>query len=89
MFGDTENEIIKLSSTIEEAHASVSEKIEAEVTQTSEAMAQIREHVVHKFRDVSGDMQQVRRNADGITNVNAALGELQNKVASGNSSTPQ
>ena len=67
----------------------MSEKIEAEVTQTSEAMAQIREYVDDKFRDVSGDMQQVRRNADEISKVNAALGELQNKVASGNSNTPQ
>jgi len=34
-------------------------------------------------------MQQVRRNADEISKVNATLGELQNKLASGNSSTPQ
>ncbi len=86
---DNKNEVIKLSSTTEEVYASVSEKIEAEVTQTSEAIAQIREYVDDKFRAVSGDMQQVRRNADEISKVNAALGQLQNKLASGNSTTPQ
>jgi len=34
-------------------------------------------------------MQQVRRNADEISKVNAMLGELQNKLASGNSNIPQ
>jgi len=34
-------------------------------------------------------MQQDRRNADKISKVNATLGELQNKLASGNSNTPQ
>jgi hypothetical protein len=34
-------------------------------------------------------MQQVRRNADEISKVNVMLGELQNKLASGNSNTPQ
>jgi hypothetical protein len=44
-------------------------------------MAQIREYVNDKFRTVSGDMKQVRRNADEISKVNATLGELQNKLA--------
>ena len=34
-------------------------------------------------------MRQVTKNADEISNVQATLGELQNKVASGSSSTPQ
>ena len=83
---DNKNEVIKLSSTIDEVYASVSEKTETNVTQTREA---IREYVDDKFRAVSGDMQQVRRNADEISKVNATLGELQNKLASGNSNTPQ
>jgi ElaB/YqjD/DUF883 family membrane-anchored ribosome-binding protein len=83
---DNKNEVIKLSSTIDEVYASVSEKTETNVTQTREA---IREYVDDKFRAVSGDMQQVRRNADEISKVNAMLGELQNKLASGNSNIPQ
>jgi hypothetical protein len=86
---DNENEVIKLSATIDEVYASVSEKIDTDVTQTRETMAQFREYVDDKFRAVSGDMQQVRRNADEISKVNATLGELQNKSASGNSNTPQ
>ena len=53
---DIENEVIKLSSTIEEVSTSVSEKIFTEVTQTSEAVAKIREYVDDKFRAASGDM---------------------------------
>jgi hypothetical protein len=85
---DNENEVIKLSCTIDEVCASVSEKIDKNVTQTRES---IREYVDDKLRAVSGDtcMQQVRRNADEISKVNATLGELQNKLASGNSNTPQ
>ena len=67
----------------------VSEKTDTVVTQTREAVVQIREYVDDKFRVVSGDMQQVRRNADEISKVNATLVELQNKLASGNSNTPQ
>ena len=40
---DNKNELVKLSPTIDDAHASVSEKIDTVVTQTREAMAQIRE----------------------------------------------
>jgi hypothetical protein len=86
---DNENDVSKLSSTIDEVYASVSEKTDTVVTQTREAMVQIREYVDDKFRAVSGDMQQVRRNADEISKVNATLGEMQNKLASGNSNTPQ
>jgi len=86
---DNENELVKLSSTTDEVYASVSEKIDTDVTQIREAMAQIREYVDDKFRAVSGDMQQVRRNADEISKVNATLGEPQNKLASGNSNTAQ
>ena len=53
---DIENEVIKLSSTIEEVSTSVSEKIFTEVTQTREAVAKIREYVDDKFRAASGDM---------------------------------
>ena len=86
---DNENERVKLSSTIDEVYANVSEKIDTDVTQTREAMAQIREYVDDKFRTVSGDMQQVRRNADEISKVNVTLGELKNKLALGNYNTPQ
>jgi len=86
---DNENELVNLLSTIDEVYASVSEKIDTDVTQTTEAMAQIREYVGDKFRAVLGDMQQVRRNADEISKVNATLGELQNELASGNSHNPQ
>jgi len=34
-------------------------------------------------------MQEVRRNADEISKVNVTLGELQNKLTSGNYNTPQ
>jgi hypothetical protein len=77
------------SSTIDEVYASVSEKIDTNVTHTGEAMVKVREYVDDKFRAVSGDMQQVREIADEISKVNATLGELQNKLASGNSNTPQ
>ena len=40
---DNENELVKLSSIIDEVYASVSEKTDTDVTQTSKAMAQIRE----------------------------------------------
>jgi len=40
---DNENEVIELSSTTDEVYASVSEKTDTVVTQTSEAMVQIRE----------------------------------------------
>jgi len=40
---DNENELVKLSSTIDEVYANVSEKIDTDVTQIREAMAQIRE----------------------------------------------
>jgi hypothetical protein len=67
----------------------MSEKIDTDITQTREAIVHIREYVDDKFRAVSGDMQQVRRNADEISKVNATMGELQYKLASENSSTPQ
>jgi hypothetical protein len=86
---DNENEVIKLLFTIDEVYASLSEKIDTDVTQNREAVAQIREYVDNKFRAVSGDMQQVRRNADEISKVNATLGELQHKLASGISNIPQ
>jgi len=85
---DNENEVIKLSSTIDEEYASVNEKTDTNVTQTREAMAKVTEYVNHRFRAVLGDMQQVGRNADEISKVNAMLGELQNKLASGNSQHP-
>jgi len=86
---DNENELVKLSPTIDEVYASVSEKIDTDVTQTGEAMTQIEEYVDDKLRAVSGEMQQVRRNADEISKLNATLGEMQSKLASGNSNTPQ
>ena len=82
-------DVIKLSFTTEEVYASVSEKTDTDLNQTREAIAQIREHVDDKFRAVSGDVQQFRRNADEVSKVNATFGELQNKLASGNSNTPQ
>jgi glutaredoxin 2 len=75
-----------LSSTIDEVYVSVTEKIDTDVTQTREA---IREYVDDKFRAVSGDMQQVRRNSNEISKVSAMLEELQNKLAVGNSRTTQ
>jgi hypothetical protein len=45
----------------------------------------MREYVDDKFSTVPGDMQQVRRNADKISKLNATLGRLQNKLATGNS----
>jgi hypothetical protein len=39
---DNENEAIKLSSTTDKVYASVSEKNDTDVTQTREAIAQIR-----------------------------------------------
>jgi predicted RecB family endonuclease len=86
---DNENELVKLSPTIDEVYASVSEKIDTDITQTGEAMTQIEEYLDDKLRAVSGDMQQVRRNADEISKLNATLGEMQSKLASGNSNTPQ
>ena len=85
---DNENEVTKLSSTIDKVYVSVSEKIYTNVNQNREAIAQIREYV-DKFRAVSGDMQRVRKNADEISKVNATLGGLQNKLTSGNYNTPQ
>ena len=83
---DNENEINKLSSTTDEVCARVSEKIDTDITQTKET---IREYVDDKFMAVSGDMQRVRRNADEISQLNATLGELHNKLAVGSSNTTQ
>jgi len=83
---DNEGEISKLSSTIDEVYVSVAEKVDTAVTQTKEEMAQ---YVDDKFRAISGDMRQVRKNADEISKVHATLGELQNKLASVSSNTPQ
>jgi ribosome-associated toxin RatA of RatAB toxin-antitoxin module len=86
---ENEIEVIKLIATIDEVYASVSEKVNTDVTQAREAVAQIKEYVDDKFRTVSGDVQQVRRNADEISKVNATLGELQHKLASGIPNDPQ
>jgi len=67
-------------------YVSVTEKFDTAVTQTKEEMTQ---YVDDKFRAVSGDMRQVRKNADEISKVQATLGELQNKIASVSSNTPQ
>jgi len=83
---DNEGEISKLSSTIDEVYVGVTEKVDTAVTQTKGEMAQ---YVDDKFRAISGDMRQVRKNADEISKVQATLGELQNKIASVSSNTPQ
>ena len=74
-----------MSSTIDEVYGRVSEKTDTDVTQTREA---IREYA-DEFRAVSGDLQQVRRNAEEISQLNATFGELQNKLAVGNSNITQ
>jgi ElaB/YqjD/DUF883 family membrane-anchored ribosome-binding protein len=97
---DNEIEISKLSSTIDKVYASVSERVNAHVTQTRkqvdvhgqevlnasksmlantndhkkqtegvinnirQEVTKTRENVDDKFSTVSGDMQQIRRNAD-------------------------
>jgi hypothetical protein len=66
----------------------VNDKINTDVTQVREAITQIRVYVDNKFAAVSGDTQQVRKNADKISKLNATLGELQSRVTAGNSSTP-
>ena len=122
---DNENEISKLSSTIDKVNASVSERVNAHVTQTRKqvdihgqevlnasraVLANINDHkeqtevvinnireevtktieyVDDKFSIVSGDKQQIRRNTDEISKLNATLEELQNKLVAGNSNTPQ
>jgi hypothetical protein len=86
---ENENDVIELSTTTDGVYDSVREKVDTDVTQAREAVAQIRACVDDKFGTVSGDMQQVRRNADEILNVNAILGELQHKLASGISNNPQ
>jgi len=84
-----ESEVSKLSSTTDEVYVSVSEKIDTNVNQSKEAKEQIREYVDDKFGALSGDMWQIRKNADEISKVQATLEELQNKVASVSSNTPQ
>jgi len=44
---------------------------------------------VDKFRSISGEVQQVRKIADEVSKLQATLGELQNKIASVSSNTPQ
>jgi hypothetical protein len=75
----TENEISKLSSTIDDVYVSITAKVETAVTQTKEEMTQ---YVNNKFKAVAGDVRQVKRNADEISKMQATLGELQNKVVS-------
>jgi len=65
-----------MSTTIDEVYASVSEKIDTEVTQTRE---EIRGYIDDKFKS----------NADEISKVNATLEDLQNKLAVGISNTTQ
>jgi len=67
-------------------YVSVTEKVDTAVTQTKEEMAQ---YVDDKFRAISGEVQQVRKIADEVSKVQATLGELQNKIASVSSNTPQ
>ena len=86
---DNESEISKLSSTVDEVYVSVSGKIDTNVNQTKEAIEQIREYVDDKFKAASGDMRQVRKNGDKISNVQATLGKPQNKVTSVSSNTTQ
>ena len=73
-----------LSSNIDEMYARVREKIDTHVTQTRVA---IREYVYYRVGAVSGDVQQVRKIADQMSQVKATLGELQNKLAVGNYNT--
>jgi len=73
------------SSTIDEVYVSVTEKVDTAVTRTREEIAQY----VDKFRAISGEVQQVRKIAHEVSKVQATLGELQNKVASVSSNTPQ
>jgi hypothetical protein len=86
---DNENEGTKLSATIDEVYACMSEKIDTDIKQTRETVVKFREYVDDKFRAVSGDMQQVKRNCDEILKVNATLAELQKKSGSGNSNATQ
>jgi hypothetical protein len=72
---ETESEISKLSTTIDDVYISVTDKVET-------AVARTRECVDNKLKAISGDVQQVKRNADEISKMQATLGELQNKVAS-------
>jgi hypothetical protein len=67
-------------------YVSVNEKVDTVVTRTKEEMAQ---YVDNKFRAISGEVQQVTKIADEVSKVQATLGELQNKVASLSSNTPQ
>jgi len=83
---DNEGEISKLSSTTDEVYVSVTEKVDTAVTQTKEEMAH---YVDDKFRAISGEVQQVRKIADEVSKVQATLGELQNKIVSVSSNTPQ
>jgi uncharacterized protein YoxC len=59
----------------------VSERVDTEVDQTREA---IKEYVDDKIRAFSSDMQQVKKNADEISKINATLEDLQNKRIAGN-----
>ena len=86
---DNESEISKLSFTIDEVYVKVSEKIDTNVNQTQETIEQIRNYVDDKFRDLSGDIRQVRKNADVISKVQSTLRELQNKLASVSSNITQ
>jgi predicted aldo/keto reductase-like oxidoreductase len=54
-----ESEISKLLSTTDHVYVSVTEKVGTAVTQTKEEMAQ---YVNDKFRAISGDVRQVKRN---------------------------
>jgi tRNA U34 5-carboxymethylaminomethyl modifying GTPase MnmE/TrmE len=83
---ENESEISKLSVTIDDVYVNITEKVKTAVTQTKEEMTQ---YVNNKFKAVAGDVQQVKRNADEISKIQATLGEIQNKIASvGPNETP-
>lgn len=64
------------------------EQTEIVINNITQEVTKTREYVDDTFSTVS-DQQQIRRNADEISKLNATLGKLQNKLAAGNSNTPQ
>jgi len=78
---DNEREISRLSATIEEMYASVSEKVETDVNR-------VKEYMEEKVRIVAKDMQLSKRNAEEISKVKTTLGELKEKLNLENQTNP-
>jgi hypothetical protein len=69
-----DSEISRLSSTIDEAYANLTDKVEETATST-------RGYIDAELKSLAGEVQQAKRNAAEIAKIQATLEEIQNRVS--------